>query len=103
LPELRPKTRLPPISLSNADLVVALGEVEFGKPLSAPRLVQQSVNVRKRLDKGLSYGVETPIVIADSPGTVGLARKYNRRRVTRRRRLDPASVQQVQELPAELG
>jgi hypothetical protein len=57
--------------------MVALGEVEFGEPLSASRLIQESVNVRQRLNKGFGDGVEAPIIVADAPGAVGLACEDN--------------------------
>jgi hypothetical protein len=53
------------------------GEVEFGKPLSPSRLVQQGVDVRQRINKGFSDGVEAPIIVADAPGSVGLACEGN--------------------------
>jgi hypothetical protein len=57
--------------------MIALGEVEFGEPLSASRLIQESVNVRQRLNKGFGDGVEAPIIVADAPGAVGLACEDN--------------------------
>jgi hypothetical protein len=82
--------------------MVALGEVEFRKPLRAPSLVQQGINVRQGLDEGLSDGIKTPVVVTNAPGTIGLASKDNGCRMTCRRWLDPAPVEQIQELPAKL-
>jgi hypothetical protein len=82
--------------------MVALGEVEFRKPLRAPSLVQQGINVRQGLDEGLCDGIKTPVVVTNAPGTIGLASKDNGCRMTCRRWLDPAPVEQIQELPAKL-
>jgi hypothetical protein len=81
--------------------MVILGEIELGEPSRTLSLVEQGVDVRQGFDEGLGDGVETPVVVADAPRSVGFARKNDRRRMPCRRRLDPAAVQEVEELPAQ--
>ncbi len=91
--ELRPKSRLPPVSFPDADFMVTLGEIELGKPSCPLSFVQQGVDVLQEFDEGLDDGIETPVGVADAPRPVGFTRKDDRRRMPCRRRLDPAAVQ----------
>ncbi len=43
--------------------MVTLGEIEVGEPLRPLSLVQQGVDVRQGLDKGLGDGIETSVVV----------------------------------------
>ena len=58
--------------------------------------------MRELLDCRLRDGVEPSVVEADAPRPVRLAREHRRRRVTRRRVLDPAAIEQIDELRAQL-
>ncbi len=44
LAKLGAEAGLPPVGFTNANLMVTLGEIELGKPLCPPRLVEESVN-----------------------------------------------------------
>ena len=63
--------------------------------MTFPRAVEQRIDVRERLDRRPRDGVEAPLVVADEPRTVWLASEHHISRVTRRRVLDPAAIEQV--------
>jgi hypothetical protein len=64
--------------------MVALRQVELGKPLRASGLVEQRIDVRQGLDEGLSDGIEAPIIVADAPGTIRFASEDDGSGMTRR-------------------
>ena len=83
--------------------MVTLREVEFHEPPRSASFVQQSIDMWKGFHEGLRDRVEAAVIVADTPGTVWLPDKHHGRRVAGRGRLDPAPVQKVQELAAELS
>ena len=82
--------------------MITTGKIEFGKEVRTPRAVEQRVDVRQRLDRRARDGVEAPVVVADAPRPVRLTREHHHRRVPGRRVLDPAAVEHVDELRAQL-
>ena len=52
LAKLGAEAGLLPVGFTNANLMVTLGEIELGKPLCPPRLVEESVNVGRGSTRG---------------------------------------------------
>ena len=67
-----------------------------------PRVIEQRVDVRQRLDCRARDGVEAAIVVADAPQPLWLACEHFRCRVANRRVLDRAAIELVDELRAQL-
>ena len=77
--QLRPKARLPPVRGPHPQQMITTGQIELGEKAGSPRAVEQRVDVRERLDHRARDRVEAPVVVADAPRPVRLARENHRR------------------------
>ena len=96
LAKLGPEARLLAVRGPHPQLMVATGQIELGEEVQAARAVEQ------RGSTALRDGVEAPVVVADAPRPVQLACEHHRRSVPCGRVLNPAAVEQVDELCTKL-
>ena len=76
--------------------------VKFGEESWPPRTIKQRVDVRQRLHRRARHSIQAPVVVADARRPVRLTREHHRRRMPRGRVLNPAAVEQVNQLRALL-
>ena len=93
LPARHPEAGLPAILLANEELMVGRLEVELGEELGSTALVNELVDVRQRLTGFLGDRIQAPKILAETKGTVLLAREDHRGGMRGTGRLNPAHGQ----------